>query len=142
MRLFYIFSFNGRSTASVSLMLSAFLFAKKRNFGTRSHIFDQVRRWHCATFLSKKFFFEKESITVQKQAILLLVVIESGTRKLRKVVESRTKFLFDVKRVLDSTTFLNFHVLDSTTSSKIACVIRVFVSFFHSSKNLFFQCQK
>ena len=37
---------------------------------------------------------------MHRQAILLLVV-ESGTRKLRKVVESRTKFLFDVKRVLD-----------------------------------------
>ena len=40
-------------------------------------------------------------ITVHRQAILLLFV-ESGTRKLRKVVESRTKFLFDVKRVLDN----------------------------------------
>ena len=49
-------------------------------------------------------------ITVHRQAILLLVV-ESGTRKLRKVVESRTKFPFDVKRVLHSTTVL---VLDST----------------------------
>ena len=41
-------------------------------------------------------------ITVHRQAILLLFV-ESGTRKLRKVVESRTKFAFDVERVLDST---------------------------------------
>ena len=49
-------------------------------------------------------------ITVHRQAILLLVV-ESRTRKLRKVVESRTKFTFDVERVLDSTTVL---VLDST----------------------------
>ena len=38
------------------------------------------------------------------QASFLLLFVESGTRKLRKVVESRTKFLFDVKRVLDSTT--------------------------------------
>ena len=45
----------------------------------------------------------KGLITVHRQAILLLVV-ESGTRKLRKVVESRTTFPFDVKRVLDSTT--------------------------------------
>ena len=49
-------------------------------------------------------------ITVHRQAILLLFV-ESGTRNLRKVVESRTKFPFDVERVLDSTTVL---VLDST----------------------------
>ena len=49
-------------------------------------------------------------ITVQRQAILLLVV-KSGTRKLRKIVASRTKFPFDVKRVMDSTTVL---VLDST----------------------------
>ena len=49
-------------------------------------------------------------ITVHRQAILQLFV-ESGTRKLRKVLESRTKFLFDVKRVLNSTTVL---VLDST----------------------------
>ena len=57
-------------------------------------------------------FFESSlvNITMHRQAILLLFV-ESGTRKLRKVEESRTKFLFDVKRVLDSTTVL---VLDST----------------------------
>ena len=52
----------------------------------------------------------RRNITVQRQAILLLVV-ESGTRKLSNVVESRTKFTFDVERVLDSTTVL---VLDST----------------------------
>ena len=45
------------------------------------------------------------------QASFSLIFVESGTRKLRKVVESRTKFLFDVKRFLDSTTVL---VLDST----------------------------
>ena len=45
------------------------------------------------------------------QASYFAVFVESGTRKLRKVVESRTKFLFYVKRVLDSTTVL---VLDST----------------------------
>ena len=45
------------------------------------------------------------------QASYFAVFAESGTRKLRKVMESRTKFLFDVKRVLDSTTVL---VLDST----------------------------
>ena len=44
-------------------------------------------------------------ITVHRQANLLLFV-ESGTRKLRKLVESWTKFLFDFKRVLDSTTVL------------------------------------
>ena len=48
--------------------------------------------------------------------LFLLLFVESGTRKLRKVVESRTKFLFDVKRVLDSTTML---VLDS--SSQYCC---------------------
>ena len=41
--------------------------------------------------------------TVHRQAILLFFV-ESGTRKVRKVVESRTKFLFDNNRVLESTT--------------------------------------
>ena len=45
------------------------------------------------------------------QASYFAVFVESGTRKLRKVVESSTKFLFDVKRVLDFTTVL---VLDST----------------------------
>ena len=45
------------------------------------------------------------------QASFLLLFVESGTRKMRKVVESRTKFLFDVQRFLDSTTVL---VLDST----------------------------
>ena len=45
------------------------------------------------------------------QASFSLLFVESGTRKLRKVVESRTKFLFDVKRFLDSTTV---PVLDST----------------------------
>ena len=52
----------------------------------------------------------KTNITVHRQAILLLFV-ESATRKLRKVVDSRTKFPFDAKRVLDSTTVL---VLNST----------------------------
>ena len=45
------------------------------------------------------------------QASNFAVFVESGTRKLRKVVESKTKFTFDVERVLDSTTVL---VLDST----------------------------
>ena len=45
------------------------------------------------------------------QASYFAVFVEPGTRKLRKVVESRTKYLFDVKRILDSTTVL---VLDST----------------------------
>ena len=45
------------------------------------------------------------------QASFSLLFVESGTRILRKVVESRTKFLFDVKRFLDSTTV---PVLDST----------------------------
>ena len=45
------------------------------------------------------------------QASFLLLFVEFGTRKLRKVVESRTKFTFDVERVLDSTTV---PVLDST----------------------------
>ena len=52
-----------------------------------------------------------ENITLQCTGSFLLLFVESGTRKLRKVVESRTKFLFDVKRVLDSTTV---RVLDST----------------------------
>ena len=38
------------------------------------------------------------------QASYFAVFVESGTRKLRKVVESRSKFLFDVKHVSDSTT--------------------------------------
>ena len=45
------------------------------------------------------------------QTSFSLLFVESGTRKLRKVVESRTKLLFDVKRFLDSTTV---PVLDST----------------------------
>ena len=45
------------------------------------------------------------------QASFSLLFVESGTRKLRKVVESRTKFRLDVKRFLDSTTV---PVLDST----------------------------
>ena len=66
---------------------------------------------HCTTFWNVWVKFSNaNTITVHRQAILLLF-LESGTRKLRKVVKSRTKFLFDVKRALDSTTVL---VLDST----------------------------
>ena len=54
---------------------------------------------------SSIFCIRLNDITVHRQAILLLFV-ESGTRKLRKVVESRTKFPFDVERVLDFTTVL------------------------------------
>ena len=50
------------------------------------------------------------NIIVHRQAILLLVV-ESGTRKLRKVVESRTKYPFVFEHVMDSMTV---PVLDST----------------------------
>ena len=60
---------------------------------------------------NNKLSTESRCITVHRQAVLLLFR-GSGTRKLRKVVESRTKFTFDVNRVLDSTTVL---VLDSTT---------------------------
>ena len=60
---------------------------------------------------------QRGPITVHMQAILLLFV-ESGTRKLRKVVESRTKFLFDGKRVLDS--FISMEiVLFDTKNHKV-----------------------
>ena len=65
-----------------------------------------IKSGHCTKSADKS----KAIITVHRQAILLLVV-ESGTRKLRKVVESRTKFPFDVGHVMDSTKVL---VLDST----------------------------
>ena len=54
-------------------------------------------RFLVATADKLELFFSSAGITVHRQAILLLFV-ESGTRKLRKLVESRTKFLFDVKR--------------------------------------------
>ena len=57
------------------------------------------------------FFWTEQAEHHSAQASFSLLFVESGTRKLRKVVESWTKFLFDVKRFLDSTTV---PVLDST----------------------------
>ena len=70
------------------------------------HCTECVKHWRMPIFRQLYILrhFSK-NITVHRQAILLLVV-ETGTRKLRIVVESRTKFTFDVKRVLDSTPIL------------------------------------
>ena len=48
----------------------------------------------CKQKLFESFFASNHCFTVHRQAILPLVV-ESGTRKLKKVVESRTVFPFD-----------------------------------------------
>ena len=53
------------------------------------------------------------------------VGVESRTST---VVESKTRSTSKVNFVLDSTTLLNFRVLDSTTSSKIACLCTVMMA--------------
>ena len=107
--LFEIFDFESFLMLFLILPLLYVVDITKRILRNEHRRFNAVRYTIALILCSLKLTLLSEHYSAQ--ASFLLLFVESGTRKLRKVVESRTKFLFDVKRVLDSTTVL---VLDST----------------------------